>query len=60
MSVYRVGCNQTEHFAILVEADSEEDALEAAYKVLEDEGKPEGASVFERDFDSVIANVQPE
>ena len=43
MSIYNVGCHQTEHFTITVEANSEEDALSKAFKVLEDEGKPENA-----------------
>ncbi len=59
MSLYNVGCHQTEHFTIQVEASSEKEALSKAFKVLEEEGKPENAKVFDRDFDSVQANKSP-
>jgi hypothetical protein len=59
MDTYNVSCHHSEHFTIPVKAYSEEEALGKALKILEEEGVPEGSDVFDRDFDSVQANKQP-
>tara|TARA_R110000744_G_scaffold170264_1_gene288377 strand:- start:874 stop:1182 length:309 start_codon:yes stop_codon:yes gene_type:complete len=55
VKVFSVGCWQTEHFKFNVEANSEEEALSKAYKILCEEGVPEGAKVFDRSLDSESA-----
>jgi len=56
MKTFKVGCNQTEYFTIYIMADSEGDAIRKAYDVIENEGKPKDAEVFERDFDACSAD----
>lgn len=55
MKKFKVGCNQTEHFSIFISADTEKEAVQKAFKILEDEGMPKEADVFEREFMSVCA-----
>lgn len=55
MKKFIVSCNYLQHFTFAVEAESEEEALEAAYDKLEEDGVPENANIFERDFDAVFA-----
>lgn len=57
MAIYKVGCNNTEYFTIYMDAESEADAIKKAYKVIEQEGTPFDAEVFEREFDAVAADL---
>ena len=56
MKTFKVSCYQTEHFTIYIMADSKGDAIRKAYDVIENEGKPKDAEVFERDFDACSAD----
>ena len=56
MKTFKVSSYQTEHFTIYIMADSKGDAIRKAYDVIENEGKPKDAEVFERDFDACSAD----
>jgi len=55
MKKYRVACNNTEHFSILVKAESEEQALSKAFSEIDENGVPEDAVIFDRDFNTETA-----
>jgi len=52
---FKVGCNMTEYLRVTVEAVSKEAALEKVYDMLNNDGTPEDADVFDREFDAVQA-----
>jgi hypothetical protein len=52
---FKVGCHQTEHFSIYIEAESEEEALSKAHEIVDNEGRPEDADLFDREFDTACA-----
>ena len=54
---YKVGCYETVHAFIYVNAKSEKDALEKAYTILDEQGMPSDAKTFDRSFDSCNAEL---
>lgn len=49
---YRVACYETVHAYIYVDAESEEEALELAQEILDNEGIPSDARTFDREFEA--------
>ena len=54
---YKVWCYETVHASICIEAKSEDDALEKAYTILDEQGMPSDAKTFDRSFDSCNAEL---
>ena len=54
---YRVACYETVHGYIYVDAKSEDEALELAQEILENDGMPSDAKVFDRDFEACTAEL---
>ena len=54
MNKYKVACYETVHAYIYVDAESEEEAFELAEKILENDGIPSNAKVFDRNFEACI------
>ena len=54
---YKVACYETVHASFYVDAKSEEEALKKAEEILEKDGMPSDAKVFDRDFEACVANV---
>ena len=52
---YKVACYETVHSYIHIEATSEEQALEKANKILEEDGMPTDARCFNREFKACVA-----
>lgn len=52
---YRVACYETVHAYIYVDAESEEEALELAQEILENDGIPSDARTFDREFEACMA-----
>jgi mannitol/fructose-specific phosphotransferase system IIA component (Ntr-type) len=55
MKTFKVGCNNIEHFNILIKANSKEEALRKAVNIIEEKGTPKNADIFEREYDAVCA-----
>ena len=51
MATYKVSANETNYFSFYVEADSEEEALKKGLSIIEKDGIPSDAKVFNREFD---------
>ena len=49
---YKVACYETVHGYIYVDAKSEEEALELAQQILENDGMPSDAKILDRDFEA--------
>ena len=54
---YKVSCYETVHGYIYVDAKSEDEALELAQQILEDDGMPSDAKIFDRDFEACMAEL---
>ena len=54
---YKVGCYETFHALICIEANSKIDALKKAYTLLDEQGMPSDAKTFDRSFDSYNAEL---
>ena len=54
---YRVACYETVHGYIYVDAKSEDEALELAQEMLENDGMPSDATIFDREFEACSAEV---
>ena len=54
---YRVACYETVHGYIYVDAKSEDEAIELAQEILENDGMPSDAKIFNRDFEACIAEL---
>ena len=54
---YKVACYETVHAYIYVDAKSEDEALEIAQEILENDGMPSDAKVFDRDFEACVAEL---
>ena len=54
---YKVSCYATVHGYFYVDAKSENEALELAQQILEDDGMPSDAKIFDRDFEACIAEL---
>ena len=54
---YRVACYETVHAYIYIDATSEDEALELAEEILDNDGIPQDAKVFDRDFEACIAEL---
>ena len=52
---YKVVCYETVHGYIYVDAKSKDEALEFAQEILDNDGMPSDAKVFDRDFKACIA-----
>ena len=52
---YKVACYETVHACIYVDAKSEDEALELAQEILENDGMPSDAIVFDRNFEACMA-----
>ena len=52
---YKVACYETVHGYIYVDAKSEDEALELAQQILENDGMPSDTKIFDRDFEACIA-----
>lgn len=52
---YKVGCYETIHAYIYVNAKSEKEALEKAHTILDEQGMPSDAKVFDREFEACSA-----
>lgn len=52
---YKVSCYETVHACIYVDAKSDDEALELAKQILENDGMPSDAKVFDRDFEACMA-----
>ena len=58
MATYKVSGHEINYFTFSVEADSEEEALAKGYKILEEDGMPSDAKVFNREFDAPFAEIK--
>lgn len=58
MATYKVSANETNYFSFYVEADSEEEALEKGLSIVEKDGMPSDAKVFDREFDVPFAEIK--
>ena len=54
---YKVACYETVHAYIYVDAKSEDEALKIAQEILENDGMPSDAKVFDRDFEACVAEL---
>ena len=54
---YRVACYETVHAYIYIDATSEDEALELAEEILDNDGMPQDAKVFDRDFEACVAEL---
>lgn len=54
---YKVGCYETVHALIYVNANSKIDALKKAYTLLDEQGMPSDAKTLDRSFDSCSAEL---
>ena len=54
---YKVSCYETVHAYFYVNATSEDEALELAEEILENDGMPQDAKVFDRDFEACVAEL---
>ena len=54
---YKVACYETIQAYIYVDATSEDEALELAEKILENDGMPSDAKVFDRVFEACAAEL---
>ena len=52
---YKVGCHETVHAFIYVNANSKTDALKKAHTILDEQGMPSDAKVFDREFEACSA-----
>ena len=55
MATYKVSGHETNYFSFYVEADSEEEALKKGLSIVEKDGIPSDAKVFNREFDIQFA-----
>lgn len=54
---YKVACYEIVHTYIYVDAKSKDEALELAQEILDKDGMPSDAKVFDRDFKACIAEL---
>ena len=54
---YKVACYETVHGYINVDAKSEDEALELEQQILENDGMPSDAKIFDRDFEACSAEL---
>ena len=54
---YKVACYETIKAYIYIDATSEDEALELAEEILDNDGMPSYAKVFDRDFEACVAEL---
>ena len=54
---YKVACYETIQAYIYIDATSEDEALELAEEILENDGMPQDAKVFDRDFEACVEEL---
>ena len=54
---YKVSCYETVHGSFYVDAKSEDEALELAQEILEKDGMPSDAKIFDREFEACVAEL---
>ena len=54
---YKVECYKTVYAYIYVDATSEDEAIELVQEILENDGMPSDAKVFDRDFEACTAEL---
>ena len=54
---YKVSCYETVQAYIYIDATSEDEALELAQEILDNDGMPQDAKVFDRDFEACVAEL---
>lgn len=54
---YKVACYETVHAYIYVDAKSENEAFKLVEKILENDGMPSDAKVFDRNFEACMAEL---
>ena len=58
MATYKVSGHETNYFSFCIEADSEEEALKKGLSIVEKDGMPSDAKVFDREFDVPFAEIK--
>lgn len=56
MKRYKISAYETIHARFIVEANSEEEALVLATKIIEEDGMPDDARVFDREYGATYAD----
>ena len=54
---YRVACYEAVHACIYIDAKSEEEALELAQEILENDSMLSDAKIFNKDFETCITKL---
>ena len=54
---YKVECYKTVYAYIYVDTTSEDEAIELVQEILDNDGMPQDAKVFDRDFEACVAEL---
>jgi hypothetical protein len=55
MKRYKISAYETVHARFIVETNSKEEALVLATKIIEEDGMPDDARVFDREYEASMA-----